>query len=443
MTSSQSVQAHTVGLLKVAIGFSAIAQWTDMACSLARLKGFRRLTPLDVALEKLLKIVHRQPGETITVPLNEARGRVNAIDVVSIEALPSSNRSTMDGYALRAEDTIAASQSEPRTLRLIGRQPLGEGMAKQIWTGNKLPEGADSVVKLEYTRRIDQHIEVLAPIPPGANVSKKGEDIEQGEVAVKAGVRLTSRHLGLLAALGIKEVEVVKKPKIAILVTGDEVTGTGKPLGPNRIFDANTTILSNMCAEIGAVALSLGVVKDEKDEIENGIRQGLTEADIVITTGGTSVGAHDLVPTVVESMAHHAILAHGIAIRPGMPSALALVNGKPVIMLSGNPVAATVGFEALVLPLVLKLLGAKEMRVKLNARLTRQVAGVLGSRVFLRVKVVERRGEYYAEPIRIKGSGIITTMTKANGYVSIPADREGLMENESVSVILFDTLMEA
>ncbi|MCW3981528.1 MAG: molybdopterin molybdotransferase MoeA [Candidatus Bathyarchaeota archaeon] len=410
---------------------------------MARLKGFERLTSIDMALAKLFGVVGHETNEPLLVPIGEARRRVMARDVVSAGPLPSSHRSAMDGYALKAEGTVGASQSEPRSLRLVDREPLGEGEAKQIWTGNQLPEGADSVVKLERTRKVGRRIKVLIPIPPGTNVSKKGEDVKQGEVVVKMGVRLTSRHLGLLAALGMKEVEVVKMPKIAILVTGDEIAGANGPLGPDQVVDANTTILSNMCAELGAEALSLGVTKDDEDAIEKGIRQGLAEADIVITTGGTSVGAHDLVPVVVERMEHHSIIAHGIAMRPGMPTALAVVSGKPVIMLSGNPVAAVVGFEALILPLILNLLGVKETRVKLTAKLTRRVAGTLGSRVFLRVKVVENEGELQAEPIRVKGSGIITTMTKANGYVVIPEDREGLMENELVRVVLFDMLMES
>jgi molybdopterin molybdotransferase len=348
----------------------------------------------------------------------------------------------MDGYALKAEDTVEASQSEPKTLQVADREPLIEGEAKQIWTGNPLPIGSDSVVRLEHTRRVGRHIKVLVPIPIGANVSKRGEDVKEGEVAVKIGTRLTSRHLGLLAALGMKEIGVVKKPRIAILATGDEIADLKEPSKPGQIADTNTLVLSNMCEELGAAALSLGVVRDDWDAIKGRVNKGLAEADIVITTGGTSVGAHDLVPAVVERMENHTTLAHGIAIRPGMPTALALVGGKPVIMLSGNPVAAVVGFEALVLPLIMKLLGVKERRVKLRAKLTRRVAGALGSRVFLRVKVVEKEGNYQAEPLRTKGSGIITTMTKANGYVVIPEDREGLPESESVNVVLFDTLME-
>jgi len=214
-------------------------------------------------------------------------------------------------------------------------------------------------------------------------------------------------------------------------------------LEPNQIIEVNSIILSGMCTELGAEAFSLGIATDDENEIKEKICEGLAKADIVITTGGTSVGIHDVVPKVIEQIERHSVVAHGIAMRPSMPTALAVVHGKPVIILSGNPVAAVVGFEVFARPLIQKLLGIRnDTRVKLKAKLTRRVAGVLGRRVFLRVKVVEKDGEFLAEPIRVKGSSIITTMTKANGYVVIPEDREGLRENEIVTVHLFDTIKE-
>jgi molybdopterin molybdotransferase len=193
-----------------------------------------------------------------------------------------------------------------------------------------------------------------------------------------------------------------------------------------------------MCIELGAEPRELGIVKDELKEITAKIKEGLDGADVIITTGGTSVGYPDLVPAAVNQLGKAGVIVHGVAMRPGMPTALAILKGKPVFILSGNPVAATIGFEVFVRPLLLRLLGIKkENRPAIRARLTRRVAAALGRRVFLRVRVIERNGGFFAEPVRVKGSGVLTTMTKANGYVIIPENREGLEEGESVNVHLF------
>jgi molybdopterin molybdotransferase len=307
-----------------------------------------------------------------------------------------------------------------------------------------MPVGGDAVVMLEHTTKTKKGIKVLVSLPPAANVSKKGEDVKKGETGLDSGVRLKPQHLGLLASLGVKDVEVVKKPTVALLATGNELVALEEKKKPNQIVEVNSIILSGMCAEVGAEGRHLGIAKDDEDELEEKVREGLAKADIVITTGGTSVGVRDLVPKVVTNMEANGVVAHGIAMRPGMPTALAVVQKKPVIMLSGNPVAAMIGFDVFVRPLIQKLLGIKEgVRMKVNAILTRRVAGVLGRRVFVRVTVLERQGEFFAEPLRVKGSSIITSMTKANGYVIIPEAREGLRQHETVAVHLFDAIRSA
>lgn len=409
-----------------------------------RLKGFQKLTLIDDAVQKFFRTLQPKKLDTVLVPVEEALERVAAENVVAERNLPPFNRSAVDGYALKAKDTLEATQFQPRILRLVEKEVVEKGEAREIWTGNVLPKGADAVVMLEHTKKLDGEIEVLVSLAPDTNVSKEGEDVRKGEVVVEAGVRLKPYHLGLLAALGIREVEVVRKPKVGILATGNELVALGKDLKPNQIVEVNSIILSGMCNELGAEAFSLGIAKDDKKDIEGKILEGLAKADMVITTGGTSVGVHDLVPNVIEKIERHSVVVHGIAMRPGMPTALAVVNGKPVMILSGNPVAAMVGFEMFVRPVIQRLLGIKgDGWFKVKAKLTRRVAGVLGRRVFLRVKVVEKDGEFFAEPVRVKGSSIITTMTKANGYVVIPEDREGLRENESVTVLLFNAVREA
>lgn len=408
---------------------------------MARLKGFEKLTNIDEALSTFLKKLKPERLESERIPLHTALGRVMAEDVQAKNDLPSFDRSAVDGYALRAQDTFGASQFNPNTFKLTENEEVQEKEARQIWTGNPLPRGADAVVMLEYTKMIKDKIEVGTTVTPGENVSKKGEDVQKGEVAIKAGTRLKPQHLGLLAALAATHVNVVKKPKVAILSTGNELVELGHEPKPSQIVDTNRLIFSSICQELGAEPLDLGVAKDDLKEISAKIREGLELADVVITTGGTSVGYPDLVPMAVNKIGTPGVIVHGIAMRPGMPTALAILQGKPVFILSGNPVAAMIGFEVFARPLLLKLLGVeRESRPLLKARLTRRVASALGRQVFLRVRVFEKNGEFFAEPVRVKGSGVLSTMTKANGYVEIPENREGLEEGESVIVHLFDKI---
>ena len=406
-----------------------------------RLKGFEKLTNIDEALSTFLKNLKPERLGFERISIQTALGRVTAEDVQAKNDLPPFDRSAVDGYAVRARDTFEASQFSPKFLKLTENEEVHENEAREIWTGNPLPKGADAAVMLEYTKKAGGKIEVEIPVTPGGNVSKRGEDVQKGKVAIKAGTRLKPHHLGLVAALGTTYVKVVKKPKVAILSTGNELVELGHKAAPNQIVDTNRLIFSSMCQELGAEPLNLGIAKDNLEEIGAKIREGLEKADVVITTGGTSVGYLDLVPTVVNQIGAPGVIVHGIAMRPGMPTALAILQGKPVFILSGNPVAAMIGFEVFARPLLLKLLGVdSEPRPVLEARLTRRVASALGRRVFLRVSVFERDGKFFAEPVRIKGSGVISTMTKANGYVIIPENREGLEEGESAIVHLFDKI---
>ncbi len=406
-----------------------------------RLRGFKELTPIEKALKLFFDAVKPRKLESELVPVQEAYGRITAKDIIASKDLPPFNRSAVDGYAVRAEDTFEASPFQPKTLKITEGKEVRQGEAKLIWTGNPLPRGSNAVIMIEHTKKLSENeIAVLRAVAKWQNVSMKGEDVKAGEIAIKAGVRLRPQHLGLLAALGIEKVEVTRKPKVAVLATGDELAELGHELVENKIIETNRLVISWLCRELGAEPIDLGIVGDNEPAIRERILEGVEKADVIITTGGTSVGKSDLVPLTIQNIEQSAIVAHGIAMRPAMPTALAIVNNKPVIVLSGNPVAAMIGFEVFARPLILKMLGIKEERPKLKAKITRRVAGVLGRKVFLRVKVYERNGDFYAEPIRTTGSGIFTTMTKANGYVIIPENREGIEENEIVTVHLFDNV---
>jgi molybdopterin molybdotransferase len=409
---------------------------------LARLKGFEKLTNVDDALQSFLSKLKLERLDSEQIPISDALWRVTAEDIQAKYNLPPFDRSAVDGYALRAKDTFGVSAFKPKTFKLT-KGKVRENEARTVWTGNPIPEGSDAVVMLEYTRKFEDEIKVEKAVTPGRNVSKRGEDVAEGDVAIDAATRLYPHHLGLLAALGETHVKVVRKPKVAILATGNELVELGNKLEPGKIVETNRLLFSSMCKELGAEAIDLGLAKDDLNEISSKIRERLEQADAIITTGGTSVGYPDLVPLAVNQLGKPGVIVHGVAIRPGMPMALAILKGKPIFVLSGNPVAATVGFELFTRPILLKLLGIKEARPAVEAKLTRRVAGVLGRRVFLRVRAFEKNGGFFAEPVRVSGSGVLTTMTKANGYVLIPENREGLEEGESVRVHLFSSILEA
>lgn len=407
-----------------------------------RLRGFQKLTSIENALQLLFDNLRIEKLNLVTIPLHEALNRVLAEEIIAEEDLPRFDRSAVDGYAVKAEDTFEASQFKPKTLRITKEDEVGSKQAKQVWTGTPIPKGANAVVMLENTKPINGEVEVWVSITPGENVSKKGEDVRTGEVTVKAGTRLKPQHLGLIAALGIAEVKVVERPKIAILATGNELVEISGKRREDQIFEVNRLILSALCRELDAEPVDLGIARDDAEEIMGKIKKGFERADVVITTGGTSVGVSDLVPEAVNRVGRPGVIVHGIAMRPAMPTALAIVEGKPIIILSGNPVAAMIGFEVFARPLICRMLALKkeESRLIVKAKTTKRVSTVLGRKTFVRVHISQHNGEFFAEPISARGSGIISTMTKANGYVIVPENREGLEEGESVSVHLFDNV---
>jgi molybdopterin molybdotransferase len=407
-----------------------------------RLKGFQKLTTVDEASQMFFNTLQIKKWKAVVVPLHSALNRVLAESIIARENLPRFDRSAVDGYAVRAEDTFEASQFKPKILRMTDNEEISGKQAKKVWTGNPIPKGANAVVMLENTKPKNGNVEVWTSMTPGENVSKKGEDIQKGEVAIKARTRLKPQHLGLIAALGITEIKAVKQPKIAILATGNELVEIGGKPEEDQIFEANRIVLSALCRELGAEPVDLGIVEDDEDKILGKLETGFKMADAIMTTGGTSVGVSDLVPEVVNKIGKPGVIVHGVAMRPAMPSALAIVNGKPVIILSGNPVAAMIGFEVFARPLICRMLGLEkeERRFTVKAKITKRVSTVLGRKTFIRVHVLQRNGEFFAEPISARGSGIISTMTKANGFAIVPENREGLEEGEVIPVCLFDNV---
>lgn len=409
---------------------------------LSKLKGFQKLTFTYEALQTWFNSLQIQRCREVTVPLTEAFNRVLTEDTIAAEDLPRFDKSAVDGFAVKSEDTNGASQSKPLLFRLTDADELpndGPRYAKSVWTGQPIPKGADAVVMLEHTQEKGEKREISVQLAPRDNVSRRGEDIKKGEVAVKQGTRLKPYHLAMLAALGNTEVKVVEKPKVAIIATGNELAAAGTERNEKQIYESNRVMLCGMCCELDAEPLDLGVAPDNVDEIVEKIQIALKIADAVITTGGTSVGGLDLVPEAVNKTGEPGVIVHGLAIRPAMPTALGMLEGKPVMILSGNPVAAITGFEIFGRPLICKMLGLQneETRPTVKAIMTRKVATALGRKNFVRVRVFPKNDDFAADPVSAKGSGTLSTMTKANGYVIVPENREGLAEGETVTVHLF------
>ena len=406
-----------------------------------KLKGFQKLTLIDHALNTWFNSIEFSRLTIDALSISGALGRVLAEDLIAPEDLPRFDKSAMDGYAVRSTDLIGASQFKPKVLQLT-KTKVAKNQAKQIWTGNPIPEGADAVVMIEKTKKKDGEIEVWCQLTPGSNVSKQGEDVKKGDIIAKAGTRLNPYHIGLALALGLDKVSVTRIPKIAILPTGNELAEIGTERLSYQIYDSNKAMISAMVQELGGQITDFGLAKDNVEEIAQKIRKAIGSTDVIITTGGTSVGGLDLVPDAVNKIGKPGVVVHGVALRPAMPTALGVLEGKPVLILSGNPVAAVIGFEVFGRPLICKMLGMPktESRPMVKARLTKRITSALGKKTYIRVNVALREDELIAEPVSAKGSGSISTMTQSNGYLIVDENREGVSQGEIVTIHMFNPL---
>jgi molybdopterin molybdotransferase len=385
--------------------------------------------------------------ETEKVPLKETRGRILAENVQSDIDLPDFPRSIMDGFALRGGSTFGASEANPAYLVVKGSVAMGEssnlfvgpGEAVRISTGGMLPEGADSVVMVEHTDTIDDTtIEVYRSVAPGQNMVTVGEDIQKGETILPAGRRIRPQESGLLAALGRQDVTVFKKPMIGIISTGDEVVPVDQVPGCGQIRDVNTYTLMNQVAELGAIAVPFGIVGDDYDALLAKCTRALEQCDLVLVSGGSSVGARDFTIDIISAMQRSSILFHGISISPGKPTILASIQNKQFWGLPGHVVSAMIVFSRIVKPFIEYISGMADgirNEIKLTARLSRNLASAQGRIDFVRVRLIQKDGVNWAEPILGK-SGLISTMVKADGLVEIGMNTEGLDEGTEVEVIL-------
>jgi molybdenum cofactor synthesis domain-containing protein len=407
---------------------------------------FRKLLTFDEAKKKIddeFKPVFL--GEEAV--LLEANNRVLNEDVVSTLDIPPFNRSTVDGYAVKAQDTFGSDENKPVTLKVSGAVNIGElsnvklekGEAVEIVTGAPIPEGADAVVMVEDTEREDADLKVFVAVTVSENVMKKGSDIKKGSLVLKKGQVLGSSEIGVLAALGLTQIKVLKIPMIAVLSTGAEVTEPGKPLPPGKIYDINAYSISTAVIESGGKPVYFGVVPDDKAALLKALHTAVASSDMVITSGGVSVGPRDYTPQIVDSLGKPGIVVYGIAVKPGKPTTVGFVGNKPIFSLPGHPTSALLIFYLLARPLILRLAGRPATGMKMvRAFAGSRMFSAKGRRTFVMVKLeFDKSCRLIAEPVETGASGAITTLANADGFVEIAENEQFVDVDQEVAVVLF------
>jgi molybdopterin molybdotransferase len=416
----------------------------------------------EIVLENILPL-----KETEHLVIHSCLGRICASDIKAREDIPPFDNSAMDGFAVKAKDTFGASKQNPKTFKVIedvpagytAKKSIGDMQAIRIMTGAPLPRGADSVVMVEDTERVTGHrspprfgrgrqvtptlrsgqaghqeyVRIFKAVGKGENVRYAGEDVKKGEVVIKKGDILKSGYIGMLASLGISEIGVFRKPKVAILATGDELVEINQRLSPGKIRNSNAYSLYAQVLKTGAIPLLLGIARDKKKDLERKIRKGLG-ADMLLVSGGISVGDYDFVKDVLGELGTQ-MKFWRVAMRPGKPLAFGAIKKIPVFGLPGNPVSSMITFEQFVWPALLKMAGAREIfRFRLPAIFNENFEKRMGLRYFLRAVLENRNGTLYASLTGPQGSGVLKSMVKANGIIELPEDTTIVRAGETVQV---------
>jgi len=439
----------------------------------------RKLISVGEALAILLRTARNFTVGVERVDFDASLGRVLAEDIRSPSDIPPFDRAAMDGFAVRGEDTFGASPENPVVLRKAGvsskasetAAPSGEGRKEEsseesvsvqageylpIQTGMRMPAGSNAVLMLEYAReRSKGELEVFKPVPPGKNVSFKGEDIREGELLLKSGKILNAYDIGVLASISKTSVKVRKRVKVGIIATGDEIFDPKTQAKvEGKIADSNSFVLSALLSSAAEIAepIRFGIVKDDFGEIKDAVSHALRRCDVLLLTGGSSVGERDFSEAVVKELGGE-ILFHGVAIRPGEPVGFGIVCEKPVFLLPGFPVATISAFELLVRPFLWEMLGVSYSsdsqtaeqtkrawlhgRCVVSAVADRKIPSAVGRTDFVRVRLRKTEGGFFAaEPVRVSGSGILSSMIKSDGFVVVEEEKEGIAKGERVLVCL-------
>src|SRR3984893_5143213 len=418
----------------------------------ARQTQFLTVIIRDEATARFQQHLRLSPLGQETVALGQALDRVLAEDILASVDVPGFDRSNVDGFAVQATDTYGAMEEVPRTVVLneevlapgtVPRQTVTAGLATMIATGGMLPRGADAVVMVEHTEPVGDggHLEITRAAAPGENVSYAGTDIAKGETVLRAGQLLTSREIGVLAAIGVAEASVYRRPRVAIVSTGNEIVAPGAPLSPGAIYDSNAAIIGAAVAELGGEPIQLGIVADNDEALATALAQGL-QYDLVILSGGTSKGAGDLSYRVVSRLRDPGIVAHGVALKPGKPICLAVTSGKPVVILPGFPTSAIFTFHEFVAPVIRAYAGmSPDRRQMVSATLPIRVNSERGRTEYLLVGLVHAEAGLAAYPMG-KGSGSVTAFSGADGFVTIDQHTEIVDAGSTVSVQLLGQRLE-
>ncbi|WP_090762548.1 gephyrin-like molybdotransferase Glp [Bacillus sp. OK048] len=383
--------------------------------------------------------------DTEVRPLEEALDYILAACVTAQENVPSFDRSTVDGYAVRAKDTYGSSDSMPGFLTVVGEVkmgesaaiPVGQGEAIYVPTGGMIPPGSDSVMMIEHCEDHDGLLNAYKSVAPSENIIRAGEDIRAGEILLPQGTRLRPQELGAIASLGISQVTVYRKLKVGYLSSGDEIVPyqTVK-LSEGQIRDINFLTIAGLAKQWNIEVVYGGIVKDDFQEFQPKAQALYDEVDCLILSGGSSVGAKDYTTDVIGSLGTPGVFVHGISIKPGKPTILAVANGKPVIGLPGHPASAMIIFMLFGEKILRKLKGEKidKKPDRVFARITKNIPSAPGRADYIRVRLFEKEGEWWAEPI-IGKSGLITTLVKSDGIVEITSEKEGISQGDFVPVI--------
>ena len=397
------------------------------------------LSPKE-ALTRWLPAFGEALGESEEIDSTFALGRVTSKPVVAHHPLPEFPRSTMDGYAVRAVDTYGASDNLPAYFTLAGEVPMGgqpiftlkPGQAALIHTGGMLPEHADAVVMLEYTQSAQMYeVEILRAVAPAENVIRVGEDVQTGQIVIPAGIRLRPAEIGGLAAFGIQKIRVARQPRIAIISSGDEVVPIEATPLPGQVRDINSYTLSALIHEKGGLPLRYGIMPDDAGALRKELDRALHESDAVIITAGSSASIRDLTAQVIQDSGSPGVLVHGVNVRPGKPTILAVCDHKPVVGLPGNPVSALLIAGIFVTPMLERLLGLQRpsLQAQVTARLSLNIPSQAGREDWIPVTLSGGPDDFLAHPIFFK-SNLIFNLVKADGLLYIPADATGLTAGE-------------
>ena len=396
--------------------------------------------------DEVLEIINKEfgpLGRIETVPLEESLGRTAAEDVCGTEYVPGFDRSSVDGYAMKARDSFGCSESIPAILKISAKIEMGapfegeikSGCCASVPTGGKVPEGADSVVMVEYAEKLsDTEIAVIRPVSPGENVVFKGDDCSPGQSVIRKGTVIKAQHIGACASLGIDEVPVAKRITAGIISTGDELVSINDTPSDGQVRDVNSYALAALCRDWGCSVISYGFVKDDEDTLKGITEKALSECDLVMISGGSSVGQKDATARVIEGFGR--LLFHGIAMKPGKPTILGVCNGKPVIGLPGHPGASFFVSSIFVRPIISRLLGGASLDWTVKALLKEAVPANQGRTVYVGVTLEKDGEEVYAMPVQSK-SGLISSLTKSDGFICIPRDCEGFPKGSAVNVTVF------